>query len=312
MRIGITGGAGFIGSNLADQLVAIGHHVSILDNFDSGFEKNLVSKNIKIMNGDVSIKRDVENFFDSENFQFCFHLAAMGSVPRSILETEKSFNSNTVATFNIAEAIRERKITTVFSSSSSVYGFNQKQPKSESDWIAPISPYAGFKAAAESILQGYANVFNLDIKIFRLFNVYGPKQNPNSQYSAVIPKWIMAAIEKKPLIVFGNGEQRRDFTYVADVLKVFIKSIDQTPNNNLPVNLAFGNSLTLNSVLQIFKEYFGNIEIIYSPVRQGDIKDSESDPRELKSIYPEIKETQIRNGLFETFDWYIRNYKKAK
>lgn len=307
MKIGITGGAGFIGANLVERLSMEGHQVFVLDNFDTGRNSNLEEFEVDILRGDAKDIRDLNSFFQNNKLEVCFHLAAMGSVPRSIIDSQGSFESNTIASFNIAEIARKYGVKIIFTSSSSVYGSNSKLPKSEVDWLSPISPYAAYKAASEAIFQSYSKTYGLDISIFRLFNVYGPKQNPNSSYSAVIPKWIKSALTGVPLQIYGDGEQKRDFTFVQDVVAVFISLLENIKNDSYPINLAFGKSISLNNLLKIFENYFGKLHVEYLPVRNGDILNSQSDPKRFTSIYPEINETPIEIGLIKTFDWYKTN-----
>ena len=308
MRVGIIGGAGFIGSNLAESLFKLNHQVHIFDNFESGKRSNLGNLDVRIVEGDIKNREEIEKFILENNIETCFHLAAMGSVPRSILNPDASFNSNVIGSLNVLNAVKKHRLPIMYTSSSSVYGSNEKMPKSEDDWMSPISPYGAFKSSAEAIFQAYAHSYHLDVKIVRPFNVYGPKQNPEGAYAAVIPKWIIAAIKKEPLIVYGDGSQRRDFTFVDDVVKVFIESITNRNHDLRPLNLAFGDSVNLLEILEIFKSYFGKIKILFEPEREGDIKNSESDSSKFRKIYPMIRQTPIQEGLIKTFDWFTANH----
>jgi UDP-glucose 4-epimerase len=253
MKIGITGGAGFIGSNLVGQLIRSGHEVSVFDNFETGFRENLLSLSVNITQGDLKDIDAVNDFFSKSEIEYCVHLGALGSVPRSIENPRASFDSNAIATLNVLEIARIRLTPVLFSSSSSVYGINKNLPKIEKDWLSPISPYAASKLAAEGLTMAYRESYGLPITIYRLFNVYGPHQNPESLYAAVLPKWIFAAFNNQPLVVFGDGEQRRDFTFVDDVISVFEKSIIAKHNIDYPINLAFGNPVTLNQILNVYE-----------------------------------------------------------
>lgn len=197
----------------------------------------------------------------------------------------------------------------MYSSSSSVYGSNLKLPKTEKDWMAPISPYAASKLAAESLTTAFGKSYGLPVITYRLFNVYGPFQNPESIYSAVIPKWIFAAFRKEPIVVFGDGEQKRDFTFINDVTHVFKKSIEEKHVSTDPINLAFGKSVTLNNILKVFKLYFGEIYLDYRDIRQGDIRNSESNPELLINLHKgDLTQTSISDGLLRTFEWYKSRY----
>ena len=309
MKIGITGGAGFIGSNLVGQLIRSGHEVSVFDNFETGFRENLSSLSVNITQGDLKNIDAVNNFFSKSEIEYCVHLGALGSVPRSIENPKASFDSNAIATLNVLEIARINLTPVLFSSSSSVYGLNKNLPKIEKDWLSPISPYAASKLAAESLTMAYRESYGLPTTIYRLFNVYGPYQNPKSLYAAVLPKWIFAAFNNQPLVVFGDGEQKRDFTYVDDVVSVFEKSITAKHNINYPINLAFGNPVTLNQILSVFRAYFGTIEVQYNEVRNGDIRDSESNPKSLMNLHDsKLSQTTLESGLLKTFEWFKFRY----
>lgn len=308
MKVAVTGGAGFIGSNLTSSLISAGHQVSIFDNFETGSLDNLQDLQVEIVTGDLRNQEAVQEFFYKGSFDYCVHLGAMGSVPRSIENPRKSFEANVLGTFNLLEAAKVSKVPIIYSSSSSVYGSNLKLPKDELDWQSPISPYGSFKASAEAMMMAYAKSYELKINIYRLFNVYGPRQNPLGAYSAVVPRWTLSAFNNSPITVFGDGNQKRDFTYVEDVNKVFLLTMDKPEFEMLPVNLAFGTPVTLNMMLEIFREYFPELEVNYSETRKGDIRDSESDPKKLKSVVGELEPTKLREGLFRTFDWYKRKY----
>jgi UDP-glucose 4-epimerase len=307
MKIGITGGAGFIGCNLARRLALAGHEVFIIDNLSTGFLDNLNETNHIFCNGDLTDWESVREFFSKTEPEYIFHLGALGSVPRSLENPRSSFENNALATLNVLEAARQSKTPILFSSSSSVYGKNVKLPKIETDWVAPISPYAASKLSAEALCQSFKESFNLRTSVFRLFNVYGPHQSAKSLYAAVIPKWIMAAKKGNPLEVFGDGEQKRDFTFVDDVTKVMEDVMNHVDEVIGPTNLAFGKPVTLNEILVVFREYFGDIEILYLPRRQGDIRDSESDPSKLLGLQIGPNEpTGIREGLLRTFEWFSK------
>ena len=309
MRIGITGGAGFIGSNLAQHLVQSGYSVSVLDNLETGFLSNLEGIDVNFVQADLKKLNDVESFFQTEEIEYCVHLGALGSVPRSIETPRASFEANAIATFNVLESIKKRSIPIIFTSSSSVYGKNPKLPKIEKDWLSPISPYAASKLAAEAMTLAFRESYEIPALVYRLFNVYGPKQNPDSLYAAVIPKWIFAAFKREPLVVYGDGEQKRDFTFVKDVISILSNSIRENHNADYPVNLAFGNPVALNEILSVFRSYFGEIKIDYRDVRKGDILNSESNPNALKELHNnKVILTSLEQGLFDTFNWFKKYY----
>ena len=309
MRVGITGGAGFIGSNLAKNLDESGYSVSILDNLETGFISNLEGVNTNFVRADLKNLDEVDSFFQKEKIEYCVHLGALGSVPRSIDNPRASFEANAIATLNVLESVKKKSIPIIFSSSSSVYGKNPKLPKIEKDWLSPISPYAASKLAAEAMTLAFRESYGIPTLVYRLFNVYGPKQNPDSLYAAVVPKWIFAAFKGEPVIVYGNGEQKRDFTFVNDVVQILTNSIKGKHDSDYPVNLAFGNPVTLNEILGVFKSYFGGIKVEYKEIRKGDIRNSESNPATLSNLHNnQINETPLEVGLVATFEWFKKQY----
>ena len=308
-RVLITGGAGFIGSNLAQHLVKSGYTVSVLDNLETGFLSNLEGVNANLVRADLKNLNEVEGFFQKEEIDYCIHLGALGSVPRSIDTPRASFEANAIATLNVLESVKRRSIPIIFSSSSSVYGKNPKLPKIEKDWLSPISPYAASKLAAEAMTLAFRESYGISTLVYRLFNVYGPKQNPDSLYAAVIPKWIFAAFKGEPLVVYGDGEQKRDFTFVDDVVQILSRSIRENHDADYAVNLAFGNPVTLNEIIGVFTSYFGGIKVEYKEIRKGDIRNSESNPETLSELHDnQIKKTPLEVGLVATFDWFKKQY----
>jgi UDP-glucose 4-epimerase len=262
-----------------------------------------------LVRADLKNLNEVEGFFQKEEIDYCIHLGALGSVPRSIDTPRASFEANAIATLNVLESVKRKSIPIIFSSSSSVYGKNPKLPKIEKDWLSPISPYAASKLAAEAMTLAFRESYGISTLVYRLFNVYGPKQNPDSLYAAVIPKWIFAAFKGEPLVVYGDGEQKRDFTFVDDVVQIISRSIRENHDADYPVNLAFGNPVTLNEIIGVFKSYFGGIKVEYKGIRKGDIRNSESNPKALSDLHNnQIKETPLEKGLIATFDWYKEHY----
>ena len=308
MKVAVTGGAGFIGSNLTASLLEAGHQVSIFDNLETGNLENIENLDVEFVKGDLRNQSEVQDFFANRNLEYCIHLGAMGSVPRSIENPRTSFEANVLGTLNLLESARIARVPIIYSSSSSVYGSNLKLPKEELDWQSPISPYGSFKSSSESMLMAYGKSYDLKINIFRLFNVYGPRQNPHGAYSAVIPRWIISAFRNEPITIFGDGNQKRDFTFVEDVNKIILLTMNKLESEMLPINLAFGNPVTLNEIVSIFKEFFPRLEVTYSDVRKGDIRDSESDPKKLMSYIGDFAPTSLREGLHFTFNWYKKRF----
>lgn len=307
MKIGVTGGAGFIGSNLARTLTQHGYSVVIFDNLISGKLSNLEQIKCEFIHGDLIDRVRVAEFVSKVDW--VVHLGALGSVPRSIENPTNSFNSNVLGTLNVLEEIRKHKVPIIFSSSSSVYGKNETSPKKELDWLLPLSPYASTKLSCESLILSYANTYNLNALVFRLFNVFGPYQRGDHPYAAVIPKWSYSAIRGERIIVYGDGNQSRDFTYVDTVTDTIRQSIDLGIFSDKPVNLAAGKSISLNYVLAKFKEYYGALEIDFQPQRPGDIRNSLSDPSELRKLFPEFYSIDFDRALQRTLEWLTRFYK---
>lgn len=306
MRLGITGGAGFIGSNLATRAVAGKFDVVVLDNLETGRIENIESLPIKFLQGDLRDEEAVENFVNQ--CDAVVHLGALGSIPRSIANPRKSFEANTVGTLNVLEKLKDSKKMMIFSSSSSVYGRNVKQPKDELDWLAPISPYAASKLSAESLVFSYQNAFGIPSTVFRFFNVFGPGQRAEHVYSAVIPRWALAAFKKEPILVFGDGRQSRDFTYIDDVCDVILEAVKIKSNSPDPINLAFGNSVTLLDLLELFRKYFGNIDVQFHQARPGDVQNSSADPTRLLSKMGKRKPISLEKALSQTFEWIRKEY----
>ena len=305
MKIGINGGAGFIGSNLGGQLIRSGHEVSVFDNFEAGFRENHLSLSVNITQGDLKNIDAVNDFFSKSEIEYCVHLGALGSVPRSIENSKASFDSSAVATLYVLEIVQINLTPVLFSSSSSVYVLNKNLPKIEKDWFSRISPHVTSKLAAEGLTMAYWESFGLTTTIYRLANTYGHHQNLESLYAAVLTIWIFATFNIQPLVVFGEGEQKLDFTYTDDVLSVFEKSITVKHDIDFPINLSFGHSVALIQVLNVFRAYFGRLEVQYREARNGDICDSESNPKSLMNLHDsKLSQTTIESGLLKTFEWF--------
>ena len=224
MRVLITGGAGFIGSNLARAALAEGHEVVVLDDLSTGYAGNLDGLAVRFHEGSVN-DRDV---LDAalEDVDAVVHLAALGSVPRSILDPAATHHVNATGTLSVLEGARRADVRhVVMSSSSSVYGLNPALPKSEREWVRPLSPYAVSKLAGEQYVLAYQQSFGLETLAFRFFNVYGPRQMPGHTYAAVVPVFLDAMLRGRPVPVHGDGLQSRDFTYVGTVCGVLLDAV---------------------------------------------------------------------------------------
>jgi UDP-glucose 4-epimerase len=305
MKIGITGGAGFIGSNLANFLANQGHKVKVLDNLSNGKINNLEIAQIEFIDSNILDKETLEKFF--ADVEYLVHLAALGSVPRSINYPLEVFQVNVVGTLNLLELARKYNIPILFSSSSSVYGSNLKIPKSELDWLSPLSPYASSKMSCEAMVSAWATSYKMDASIIRLFNVFGPNQRWESEYAAVIPKWCSKIIKGEEIQIYGDGNQLRDFTYIKDVVEIISIIINEKRSFGGTLNLAFNNQVSLNCLINELASINSNVKHTYMPARAGDISNSLSDGVLIKKIFPEVRPNPFRSSLNATYKWIENN-----
>ena len=305
MKIGVTGGAGFIGSYLIRELVKHGYEVKVIDNLSNGELKNIESLPIDFVQADILDHDALADFFDT--CDRIIHLAALGSVPRSLSNPVEVFNSNVIGTLNVLEFARQFRTPILMTSSSSVYGSNTVIPKTEFDWLNPISPYAASKLSCEALFSAWAHSYNLNLIVLRLFNVFGPRQKKDGPYSAVIPKWCNCIINKKPIEIFGDGNQMRDFTFVGDVVSVILECLKNKIDFQLPINLAYGNEISLNELARLFKKINPTTEISYSEKRNGDITNSVSSGIKIRELFPNIYPTAFDEALEKTLDWYFKS-----
>ena len=311
-RILVTGAAGFIGSNLTDKLLELGAEVIGIDNFFNGrienLEDALKSKNFKFKKGDVRDFNFLLNIF--KDIDIIFHEAAFTSVPQSIEMPVSCNDVNVNGALNILNASRIRDVDKIiFASSSSVYGDLPTLPKTESMKMMPISPYGVSKLACELYMQVYHQIYGLKTTSLRYFNVFGPRQK-DSPYSGVIAIWLGRIIQNENLIVFGNGEQSRDFTYIKDVVDANILATECDVAGKV-LNVAAGSPIKLTTLAQLMLKITGkqNLEIIYSDPRPGDIMHSYGDislAKELMGYNPKFNQEQ---GLRDYFKWYVEKYK---
>ena len=280
----ITGGAGFIGSHIANLLVENGQKVFIFDNLTTGNLKNLedIKQNITFIQGDTTNKTDINNL--PKNIDYILHLAAQISVPQSVKNPEETFFINTQGTVNIlefAKSIKAKKV--VLSSSAAIYGDKTIPPCKENASPACQSPYALSKLQGEELLKMYNLLYNLHTVCLRYFNVFGPRQNPNSAYAAVIAKFVDCFVKKQPLTVFGDGFQTRDFIFVKDIARANIFAA-QNLDKGETYNIATGNHYTLLELIDILSKLFGyKPKIIFKPARAGDIKESFADTSKISA-----------------------------
>ena len=301
MKVLVTGGAGFIGSNLVRALVVREHAVSVLDDFSTGLESNLENLPVTLVRGSMTDESVVAEA--AQGVEAIVHLAARGSVPRSLKNPHATHDVNATGTVNVLEAARANNSHVIFSSSSSVYGSNPTSPKSESVAISPVSPYAASKAAGEMYAAAYARSFGLSVLTLRFFNVFGPGQRPDHDYAAVVPKWTWQALHGDTLVVNGDGSIIRDFTYVDDVVGILVKALDRKVTAPGPVNVAFGRPLSLRGLLGALEARLGSLEVRFGEERPGDITRSENDPTLLNSMLPDASITDFDSALDTTVTW---------
>lgn len=299
----ITGGLGFIGSHITNKLID-NNNITIIDNLTTGNLNNLNKPNHENL---TLIKKDLNSLDLNTNLKdidYVFHLAAMVSVPISVKNPITCNMENVTTTVNLLNACVSNDIKKiVFSSSSAVYGENKNMPLKESELPMPTSPYAASKASCEMYLKSFQESYGLNYTALRYFNVFGPRQDKNSPYAAVIPNFISALLENKQPIIYGDGEQTRDFIYVGDVANANISACMSDFNGI--VNVASGKRITINQLFKIVKKTLGSdIDVKYLPERLGDIKHSQADISKLNEINLKIDVNNFENQLSETIEWF--------
>jgi UDP-glucose 4-epimerase len=299
-KVVVTGGAGFIGSNLCQKLTKRGNHVVILDDLSTSKEENikeLVGGKVEFIQGSITDLPLLKELF--RNVDYVFHLASIPSVPRSLENPLASHNANITGTLNVLLAARDNEVKkVVYASSSSVYGDTPTLPKTEDMLPKPESPYAVTKLAGEYYCRVFEQVYNLPTVCLRYFNVYGPKQDPGSQYAAVIPRFVSRLIEGKPPIIFGDGEQTRDFTFVGDAVAATILAAEGRITGVF--NVGTGKRVTINELTQLIGNIMGkNIKPIHQEPRPGDVRHSLADISKARG-FGFKPQYSLRQGLKET------------
>lgn len=302
----VTGGAGFIGSHLAASLVEQGAGVRVLDNFSTGKRENLapILGKIDLVEGDITDPRICAHA--CAGVRFVLHQAALPSVPKSIADPVSSHRTNVDGTFNMLLAARDAGVRRfVFAASSSAYGESPTLPKTESMPTQPLSPYAVQKLAGENYCRVFAEVYGLETLSMRYFNVFGPRQDPASQYAAAIPAFVTAIIAGQPPTVYGDGEQTRDFTYIENVIKANLAAARATKTHGEVLNIACGEPVTVNAIIREINTILGkDVRPEYVAQRPGDIKHSWADislAAEKIGFAPAIP---LAEGLRRTIVWY--------
>ncbi|MGW2430763.1 NAD-dependent epimerase/dehydratase family protein [Streptomyces sp. NPDC001640] len=305
MKVVVTGGAGFIGANLCRELISrrsVGRVVA-LDDLSTGAAANLVGTGAELVEGSILDRDLLEDVVDGADA--VVHLAARPSVPRSLADPFATHEVNATGTVRVLEACRRHHTQLVAASSSSVYGSVTALPKHEGLPTRPLSPYAASKLATESYVLSYGHAFGLPALAFRFFNVYGPLQPAGHAYAAVVPSFVDAALRGRPLTVFGDGHQTRDFTYVGTVARVLADAVLRKVTCADPVNLAFG---TRVSVLELghhlAKALETAVEFHHEPSRRGDVRDSQADDGLLRGLFAGVEAVPLEQGLAETVRWF--------
>jgi nucleoside-diphosphate-sugar epimerase len=302
----VTGGAGFIGSNLVSRLVTDGHSVRVLDNFSTGKRDNLsdMLSEIELIEGDIRDLDVVDRC--TRDVDFVLHQAAIPSVPRSIENPIESNENNISGTLNTLIAARDNGVKrVVFASSSSVYGDAPVLPKQEDMYPALLSPYALNKLAGEYYCKIFASVYGLETLSLRYFNVFGPRQDPESEYAAVIPKFITAFLDMRTPVIFGDGEQTRDFTFVDNVVSANLRATEVEKTRGEIVNVATGYRVSLNHLVDLLKEITGiQLDADYQETRIGDVKHSLADITRARDLLEYEPAVSFEEGLRQTYKWF--------
>lgn len=302
----VTGGAGFIGSHITRRLVSEGNTVRVLDDFSSGKESNLESirEDVELIRGDI---RDADLVAKAvKGVDIIFHEAALGSVPRSVADPRITHEVNITGTLNVFLAARDAGVKrVVYASSSSVYGETLELPKRESMTPQPLSPYALSKLVGEHYASVFKHVYDFEIVSLRYFNIFGPRQDPESQYAAVIPRFITALLNGARPVVYGDGLQSRDFTYVDNVVEANLLAAEAAGAAGQAFNVACGGRYTLLDLLARLKEILGSdIEPIHEAPRAGDVRDSQASVEAAERALSYHVSVDFEEGLRRTVGWY--------
>ena len=306
----VTGGAGFIGGHLAERLLAEGWSVRVLDDFSSGRESNLAGcgGRVDLVRGDV---RDPDTLARAlDGVEVIFHHAAVASVPRSVAEPLRTNSVNIGGTLMVLETARAAGVRrVVYAASSSVYGDDRTQPKLESMQAAPLSPYALQKFAGEEYCRLYHAFYGLETVCLRYFNVYGPRQDPESEYAAVIPRFATAALSGTPAEIYGDGEQTRDFVFVGDAVEANLLAADAKAASGQVMNIASGRRTSLNQLWEEICDLVGvTLEARYAAPRPGDVRDSLASVERAGELLGYEPSVDLREGLRQT----IESFRKTR
>jgi nucleoside-diphosphate-sugar epimerase len=314
-KILVTGGAGFIGSNLTEALLKKGHEVRVLDNFSTGKKENLNFDEkysaLQIIEGDIARSQVCQSAM--RGVDYVFHQAALPSVQQSVEDPLTSNRINVEGTLNVLLAAKEAGVKRViYASSCAIYGDDPALPKQEEMASHPLSPYALQKYIGERYGGLFSQLYHLETVSLRYFNVFGPRQDPGSVYSAVIPRFIEAFLQRNSPVVFGDGEQSRDFVYVEDVVQANLLAMSRGPLWGDVINVASGRSISLNQLLAFLGEILNlKIPILYQESREGDIRHSLGDIQKAKQVLNYEPHIEIKAGLERTVHYWVREKGKT-
>ncbi len=306
-KVLVTGGAGFIGSNLAEELIRQGAKVTVIDDFSTGSRENLdeIQGSFDLVEGDINDPAAVDKAMAGA--EFVFHEAAIPSVPRSVEDPVRTHRVCVDGTFNLLVKAREHGVRRfIYAASSSAYGDQPVLPKVETMQPDPLSPYAAAKLTGEYYCRAFSNVYGLETMSLRYFNVFGPRQNPSSAYSGVISRFIDALLSGTTPVIYGDGEQTRDFTYVANVVDANIRAALASDGVGRTLNIANGDKVTLNQLLEVLKKITGrdSVSAEYLPARSGDVRDSQADNTRAVEWLGYRELVGLEDGLRQTIDWW--------
>jgi len=313
MRYLVTGGAGFIGSNTVDELVRRGHSVVVLDDLSSGKEENLaeVRSKITFMKGSITDLEVVQKAM--HRAEYVLHLAARTSVPRSVKDPIETNRINVDGTLNVLVAARDNKVKrVVYAASSSAYGETPTLPKTETMQPVPISPYGVAKYVGELYGQTFGRCYGLENVSLRYFNIFGPRQDPGSPYSGVLSRFAAAVLDDTQPVIYGDGEQTRDFTFVENAVQANLLAFEAPGASGKVYNVGTGFAISLNKIVELLRGMSGKkIEPKHDPPREGDIRDSRADIGRAKEDLGYEPTVLFEEGLRRTFEWYRTNHVKA-
>jgi len=303
----VTGGAGFIGSHIARALVERGARVRIIDNLSTGYEANLneIGGDIDFINASIADTDALKPAL--QDVELVFHEAAIPSVPKSVKQPRETHDASVNGTFALLLAARDAKVRRlVYAASSSVYGDQRESPKHESMRPDPLSPYAVAKLVGEYYCQVFTRTYGLETVCLRYFNVFGPRQDPGSQYSGVISRFILALEKGERPVIYGDGEQTRDFTYVANAVDANLRAAEAPGASGRVFNIANGTSVSINEVLEVLKRLTGRTDVSaeYTEPRVGDVRDSLADLSAASSVLGYAPRVGLEQGLRLTLDWW--------